>query len=143
MELFSLFIMIITLVGGLAMNSTQDMLKPLYDDLKSSNSTSSVLLGDIASYEFKLQFVTIVNVSFIVLLAMTYLYFTFKYVKVLPTSPRSVDNNRKKAAPSSSVTIEDGLEMIEVINPVNERFGGEGKTMTSSSKMTGKRKEKK
>ena len=129
MELFSLQIMILTLVGGLAMNSTQNMLLPL---LQISNSTSTIVKQEIMLYEFKLDFVSGINVTFIVFLAASYLFYTFKYAKVVPGSLDRLSMKRRTRDHIENASIEDGdIQLNEVINPL--RAGQVSSTIASNT----------
>ncbi len=113
-EHFSLQIMILTLVGGLAMNSTQNMLLPL---LQNSNSTSTWVKQEITLYEFELDFVSYINLTFMGLLAAAYLYYTFKYAPIDSGSGLAASGRERGKAQGAS--IEDGsIQLSEVINPI-------------------------
>ncbi len=140
MENFSLLVMIITLVGGLAMHSTNIMLEEavtsnsnstsinplnlqdMVDRAMRSNLTSLDTKKEIEMYLFKLDAVTVLNMTCFVLIAIAYLYFTFKYVSVKNVSQRIKSNklvgsNVHRSRPNRASET-DNLEMHVMINPI-------------------------
>ena len=105
------------------MNSTQNMLLPL---LQYRNSTSTMVKEEMKLYEFKLDFVTVINVAFIVLLAACYIFYTFKYVKVVRGSTDSLSRRKPTRGQTEKRSIEDGsapnmeIQLSEVINPLSD-----------------------